>query len=160
VLPGEANPAPASAGSRVRAGAHSGKGQEAQSSQTKPLWSDEEIETLRALYSDPLSRLHSDTTGVRFQCRTGQGAEFRSEKGGAPVVAGGKTCTEAIVRRCDRGLNPRARWVWRRVAVRSSSWSWRWIISDVWPVMYCGAPVVDSSSWCERHFQARLHAQW
>jgi hypothetical protein len=27
----------------------------------------------------------------------------------------------------------------------------RWIISDVWPVMYCGAPVVDSSSWCEEH---------
>jgi hypothetical protein len=27
----------------------------------------------------------------------------------------------------------------------------RWIVSDVWPVMYCGAPVVDSSSWCEQH---------
>jgi hypothetical protein len=27
----------------------------------------------------------------------------------------------------------------------------RWIVSDVWPVMYCGAPVVDSSSWCELH---------
>jgi hypothetical protein len=27
----------------------------------------------------------------------------------------------------------------------------RWIISAVWPVVYCGAPVVDSSSWCEQH---------
>jgi hypothetical protein len=27
----------------------------------------------------------------------------------------------------------------------------RWIVSDVWPVIYCGAPVVDSSSWCEQH---------
>ena len=27
----------------------------------------------------------------------------------------------------------------------------RWIVSDVWPVMYCGAPVLDSSSWCEQH---------
>jgi hypothetical protein len=27
----------------------------------------------------------------------------------------------------------------------------RWIVSEAWPVMYCGAPVVDSSSWCEQH---------
>jgi hypothetical protein len=39
----------------------------------------------------------------------------------------------------------------------------RWIVSDVWPVMYCGAPVVNSSSWCEQHsrrvFNARLQSQ-
>jgi hypothetical protein len=27
----------------------------------------------------------------------------------------------------------------------------RWIVSDVWPVIYCGAPVMGSSSWCEQH---------
>jgi hypothetical protein len=39
----------------------------------------------------------------------------------------------------------------------------RWIVSDVWPVRYCGAPVVNSSSWCEQHsrrvFNARLQSQ-
>jgi hypothetical protein len=70
--------------------------------------------------ANPLSKCHSEATGAKFQCRTEQGPEFGSEKGGA---AGDKTCTEAeaIVCRCDRRLAPCARWFRCRVAIRSSS---------------------------------------
>ncbi len=34
-----------------------------------------------------------------------------------------------------------------------------WIISDVWPVVCCGASVVDSSSWCRQHSR-RVSPRW
>jgi hypothetical protein len=35
----------------------------------------------------------------------------------------------------------------------------RWIVSDVWPVVYRGAPAGDGSSWCGKAFRTRLHSR-
>ena len=114
-------PSPQTSNGPTRLRRDSSKGQEVRSGQTKLVWSGEEVEKLTALFP-------THATRAKLHCHTKQGSEFGPQK--SALAAGGKTCTEAkvVVRRCDRGLNPRARskrrsrpWVQQRVAARSSS---------------------------------------
>jgi hypothetical protein len=89
------------------------KGQETRASQTKSVWSDEEVEKLRTLYAT-----HSASAIARQLRRRLNAVKSKAQNWGlksgasnSSDPAGGKTCTEveAVVHRRDRGLTPAPR---------------------------------------------------
>jgi hypothetical protein len=135
----------------------SGKGQEARSGQTKPGWSDEEVEKLTALWPTGSASAIATQLGRGFSAVRSKVQKMGLKKATPPTV---------IVKSREAKPTPKPKSL--SAAVTSDAalvpngfgavslfdrhpGQCRWIISDVWPVMYCGAPVVDSSSWCEQH---------
>ena len=142
----------------------SDKGQDARSTQTKPLWSDEEVEKLRALYPTHSASAIAEKMGRNAVRSEAQNLGLR--KDGPPTVTSRSAKPapkprplSAAVTGWDSltGLPGEDAVLKGQEAHGFSAVSLfdpgqcRWMISDVWPVIYCGAPVVDSSSWCEQH---------
>jgi hypothetical protein len=133
----------------------SGKGQEAPSGQTKPAWTDEEIEKLRALYPTHSAGAIAVELGRGLNAVRAKVQHLGLKKDGPPTVKL-KSVPRSLSAAVPESLLP--------VPLPSVPDGFnsvllldhrpgqcRWIISDVWPVVYCGAPVVDSSSWCGKH---------
>jgi hypothetical protein len=150
--PGEAKPARASSGSPVGADSDTA----VPAGQTKPLWSDEEVEKLKTLYPTHSASAIAKQLGRGRNAVRSKAQNLGLRKDGPPTV----TSKPAKPAPKPRSLSAAA------VTADSTpvlngfaavslldhhSGQCRWIISGVWPVMYCGAPVVDSSSWCEQH---------
>jgi hypothetical protein len=120
----------------------------------KPAWSDDEIEQLRALYPTHSATVIAQQMGRRVNAVKSKAQQLGLRKNGPPTVT------------APRGPAPKPRSLSAAVTAESAPapngfgtvalldhhpGQCRWIVSDVWPVIYCGAPVVDSSSWCEQH---------
>jgi hypothetical protein len=132
----------------------SGEGQEARSGQTKPVWSDEEVEKLRALYPT-----HS-ASAIAMQLGRGRNAvrskaqNLGLKKTAPPTVTSKPVKPAPKPRSLSAAVTedpaPMPSGFGAVTLLDHHSGQCRWM-SEVWPVMYCGAPVVDSSSWCEQH---------
>jgi hypothetical protein len=167
----------------------SGKGQKARSGQTKPVWSDEEVEKLTALWPTHSARAIATQLGRGFTAVRSKAQHLGLRKAARlagtalpdsqeiPVrakrpspreakpatkpkpLSAAVTADPAPAGTGSPGFPGDSGTALRAVPDGFSAVSLfdrhpgqcRWIISDVWPVIYCGAPVVDSSSWCEQH---------
>jgi hypothetical protein len=129
------------------------------SSQTKPLWSDEEVEKLRALYPTHSASAIAKQLGRGFNAVRGKARNLGLRKAAHPtvIVKSGEAKPAPKPRPLSAAVisDPALRTVPNGFSAVSlfdhQSGQCRWIVSDVWPVMYCGAPVMDSSSWCGQH---------
>jgi hypothetical protein len=128
------------------------------SSQTKPLWSDEEIEKPTALFPTHSARAIATQLGRSFTAIRSKAQNLGLRK--APSPQEGKPAPKpkslSAAATADTPTAPDQNDVPGHGLSSVSlldhhRGQCRWIVSDVWPVMYCGAPVVDSSSWCELH---------
>jgi hypothetical protein len=135
--------------------------------QSKPVWSDEEVEKLRALYPTHSASAIAKELGRGRNAVRSKAQNLGLRKDGPPAVTSKlekpaskpRSLSAAVVE--DPVLLPD---VFSAVTLFDHHpGQCRWIVSDVWPVMYCGAPVVNSSSWCEQHskrvFNPRLQGQ-
>jgi hypothetical protein len=154
-------------------------------SQTKPVWSDEEVETLRALYPTHSASAIATQLGRSSNSVKSKAQHLGLKKDGPPTVTSkpapkprslsAAVTTDPVLTALpgfpeeDAVLTGSARssgtdltnsdTTLQAMPDRNNTVSLfdhhlgqsRWIVSDVWPVMYCGAPVVDCSSWCEQH---------
>jgi hypothetical protein len=158
---------------------------------TKPLWSDEEVEKLTALFPTHSARAIATQLGRGFNAVRGKARNLGLRKAAHPspqeakpppkpkplsaAVTGWNSLT-ALPGDSGKGFAHSGTTL-RAVPGRNGptglpgdsdegqeavpfntvslfdhhSGQCRWIISDVWPAVYCGAPVVGSSSWCEQH---------
>jgi hypothetical protein len=173
-LPESPNPAPAinaphrplppRRNGRAGLSGASGKGREAPSGQTKPAWTDEEIEKLRALYPTHSAGAIAVELGRGLNSVRAKAQRLGLRKDGPAVTV--SSPREAKPSPKPRPLSAAvtadpapAGTAFQAVPVGFSAvplldhrpGQCRWIISDVWPAVYCGAPVVDSSSWCSQH---------
>jgi hypothetical protein len=115
-----------------------------------------EIEQLRALYPTHSATVIAQQIGRRVNAVKSKAQHLGLKKDGPPTVT------------TPRGPAPKPRSLSAAVSTESAPTpngfgfgtvalidhhpgQCRWIVSDTWPVLYCGAPVVDSSSWCEQH---------
>ncbi len=136
--------------------------------QTKPVWSDEEVEKLKALWPDHSASAIAKQLGRGRNAVRSKIQNLGLKKPVPPTVIANSSPREAKPARKPRSLSAAATEepepAGTATALRAVRDGFgavslfdhrpgqcRWIISDVWPVMYCGAPVVDSSSWCEQH---------
>jgi hypothetical protein len=137
-----------------------------QQTQTKPLWSDEEAEKLRALYPTHSASAIAKQLGRGRNSVRSKAQNLGLRKAAPPTVIVKSSPPEPKPAPKPRplsaavtadstpgpGQNGAAGPGFSSVSLLDHHLGQcRWIISDVWPVMYCGAPVVDSSSWCEQH---------
>jgi hypothetical protein len=121
---------------------------------TKIGWTDDEIEQLKALYPTHSASVIARQMGRRLNAVKSKAQHLGLKKEGPPTVT------------APRGPAPKPRSLSAAVTAESApapagfgtvalldhhSGQCRWIVSDTWPVLYCGEPVVDFSSWCERH---------
>jgi hypothetical protein len=121
---------------------------------TKIGWTDDEIEQLRALYPTHSASAIARQLGRRLNAVKSKARNLGLRKEAPPTVT------------APRGPAPKPRSLSAAVTAESAPapndfgtvalldhrpGQCRWIVSDVWPVIYCGAAVVDSSSWCEQH---------
>jgi hypothetical protein len=170
--PGEAKPARASSGSPVGADSDTA----VPAGQTKPLWSDEEVDKLRALYPTHSASAIAKQLGRGRNAVRSKAQNLGLRKDGQPTVVVKSPPREAKPTPKPRSLSAavtaestpgpavqgQETHGWGGVSLFDHHPSQcRWIVSDVWPVMYCGAPVVDCSSWCGYHsrrvFSLRPH---
>jgi hypothetical protein len=130
----------------------------------KPAWSNDEIEQLRALYPTHSASVIAKQLGRRVNAVKSKAQNLGLRKDAPPTVT------------TPRQPSPKPRSLSAAVHEESTPppgrtgltglhsfgtvalidhhpGQCRWIVSDVWPVMYCGAPVVDSSSWCREHYK-------
>ena len=160
--PAEAKPVPP--GNSVRTG--SGKSQKPRSDQTKPVWSDEEVEKLRALYPTHSASAIGKQLGRGRNSVRAKAQHLGLRKDAPPTVTSKPTpkprslsaaATADPVLTALPGSPGDSDTTLQTAPVSAVPLldhhlgQCRWIVSDVWPVMYCGAPVVDCSSWCELH---------
>jgi hypothetical protein len=125
--------------------------------QTKPGWSDEKVEKLRTLYPTHSASAIATQLGRGRDAIRSKAQNLGLKKPAPPTV---------IVKSGEAKPAPKPRSLSAAVTedlvpvpngfsavslLDHHLGQCRWIISDVWPVMYCGAPVVDCSSWCEQH---------
>jgi hypothetical protein len=146
--------------------------------ETKPAWTDEEVEKLRALYPTHSASAIATQLGRGRNAVRSKAQHLGLKKDGPPTVTS-KPAKAAPKPRSlsaavtadpvltalpgfpeddaifaappdDTKSNPGT--TSRTVSLFDHRpGQCRWIVSDVWPAIYCGAPVVDSSSWCGQH---------
>jgi hypothetical protein len=129
------------------------------SGQTKPVWSDEEVKKLTTLWPTHPASAIARQLGRGFNAVRGKARNLGLRKAAHPRV---------IVKSSPPEVKPAPKPKPLSAAVTADPapvldgfstvslfdhhpGQCRWIVSDVWPVVYCGAPVVDSPSWCEQH---------
>jgi hypothetical protein len=153
--PPEENAAQENSGSAVIDGAYP-PDQPNGSNQTKPVWSDEEIQKLRALYPSHSASAIGKELGRSSNSVKSKAQNLGLRKDGPPTVTAKPTPRpRSLSAAVTEDMTP------SRVLQQADfsaitlldlkCGQCRWIVSDVWPVMYCGAPVLDASSWCEQH---------
>jgi hypothetical protein len=150
---------------------------------TKPAWSDEEVEKLKALWPTHSASAIAEQLGRGRNAVRSKIQNLGLKKAAPPTATAKPSSREAKpapkpkplsaavtedplpARAALSGWQPGLRDSGAALRAVPDDFSavalldhrpgqCRWIISDgVWPVMYCGAPVVDSSSWCEQHFR-------
>jgi hypothetical protein len=128
---------------------------EAPSDLKKFGWSDDEIQTLRELYPTHSASVIAKQLGRRVNAVKSKAQNLGLRKDAPPKVTS------------PRGPAPKPRSLSAAVTAESAPAAngfgavalldhrpgqCRWIVSDTWPVLYCGEPVVDCLSWCEQHF--------
>jgi hypothetical protein len=126
-----------------------------------PAWADEEIDKLRALYpthsAGAIAVERRSLNSVRAKAQ-----HLGLKKDGPPsvTVKPAKPALRSLSAAVTEALAPPSvaeLWAPALGAISGNSrqgvplldhhpGQCRWIISDVWPVLYCGAPVVGSSS--------------
>jgi hypothetical protein len=153
-------------------------------SQTKPLWSDEEVQKLRALYPTHSASAIATQLGRGRNSVRSKAQNLGLRKDAPPTVTSKPATARPRSLSAAATADPVLTALPGLPAVPDEAAAGfpiphggpfsavplldhhpgqcRWIVSDVWPVMYCGTPVVDSSSWCEQHsrrvFNARLQS--
>jgi hypothetical protein len=164
-------PSPPGSNGPTKIPSDSGEDQETRSSQTKPLWSEEEVEKLKALYPTHSASAITKQLGRSFTAIRSKAQNLGLKKAPPPPVRSAreakpapkpKPLSAAATTDSPSALdqNDAAGPGFSSVTLLDHHpGQCRWIISDVWPVMYCGAPVVDSSSWCEQHSR-RVFNPW
>jgi hypothetical protein len=150
-------PSPAGRNGPARPPGDSGAENSAAARQTKPVWSDEEVEKLRALYPTHSASAIGIELGRGRNAVRSKAQNLGLKKNGPPTTSkpakpSPKPRSLSAAVTADLALTASPGFPGEHVSLLDHHpGQCRWIISDVWPVMYCGAPVVESSSWCEQH---------
>jgi hypothetical protein len=133
----------------------------ADSRQTK--WNDEEIEKLKALYPTHSVRAIATQLGRGFLCVRSKAQNLGLKKPASPREKSApkpRSLSAAVTVDSPSARDQNGGPAFSSVSLLDHHpGQCRWIVSDVWPVMYCGAPVVDDSSWCEQHFTRVFNLQ-
>jgi hypothetical protein len=132
---------------------NSGKGQEARSGQTKSAWSDEEVKKLAALWPTHSASATAKQLGRGLNAVRSKVQNLGLKKAAPPTVREAKPAPKPkpLSAAVTADLAPLPNGFSAVSLLDHHPGQCRWIISDAWPVLYCGAPVVDSSSWCGQH---------
>jgi hypothetical protein len=141
---------------------NAGKDQKAQSNQTKSAWSDEEIDELTALHPTHSANAIAEQLGRSFNAIRSKIQGRGLKRDGPPTVASKPPKPAPKPRSLSAAVTADSTPVPGRNGTAGPEFSTvslldhhpgqcRWIVCDVWPIMYCGAPVAKSSSWCVEH---------
>jgi hypothetical protein len=128
-----------------------------------PPWSEEELERLRALYPTHSASAIAAELGRPFNSVRSKAQKLGLTRDGPPAVTGNPQPRQAMVAAKPKSLSaaaavdsisaPNGRPFCAAVSLlEHHAGQCRWLVSDVWPALYCGAPVVNKSSWCQHHF--------
>jgi hypothetical protein len=123
------------------------------SGQTKPVWSDEEVEKLKALWPTHSASAIAKQLGRGLNAVRSKVQNLGLKKAAPPTVREAKPAPKPkpLSAAVTADPAPVPNGFGAASLFDHHPGQCRWIISDVWPAVYCGAPVVDSSSWCDQH---------